>query len=554
MTSLDHGELGKMVRVFLDEMGNGRTVQWSARKDAACLRPIPILDPAGFHWSRNDGIHHSRYFRRMQTKLLLTIYASLLMSITSTIGQTTWQSTYGGYSIDEANSVLVNGDGNYLVVGSTGSFGAGNGDIYVLLLDPTGTKIWSRTLGGAGVDQGEKVVQTDDGGYVIAGFTNSTGNGGYDGYVAKIDSVGDLVWEHTYGGADWDFLYSISQSSDEGFIAAGQTYSNGNGGGDAWVIKLDINGDLQWERTFGDVGEDFAHSIIESAEGGYMLAGGHTAANAQNAWLVKLDSVGDEIWNVQVGGDSLDYANAVIQTVDGGYVAVGMTRSYSSFPEALLFKYDDAGGLQWLQHLLQGSGEEYFDLVELASGNIVSVGSVDGLGSGGMDMYFLFTDADGTFISGITNGGDQGTENEVATGIAVAPDGGYVICGYTESFGFGIRDVYVVKTDSLGLTETTEVHSYFDPLTIGELVNSHHLRIWPTLITNGEVLHILGNYPGAAATARITDMRGATLANVSITSGRETSFPVPDLAPGPYMITVLQVGQSPITAKFIIMN
>lgn len=83
-----------------------------------------------------------------------------------------------------------------------------------------------------------------------------------------------------------------------------------------------------------------------------MLAGGHTAANAQNAWLVKLDSVGDEIWNVQVGGDSLDYANAVIQTVDGGYVAVGMTRSYSSFPEALLFKYDDAGGLQWLQHLL----------------------------------------------------------------------------------------------------------------------------------------------------------------------------------------------------------
>lgn len=169
-------------------------------------------------------------------------------------------------------------------------------------------------------------------------------------------------------------------------------------------------------------------------------------------------------------------------------------------------------------------------------------------------MYILMTDATSAFITGITNGGDQGEGDEVASAIALASDGGFVICGYTESFGFGIRDVYVVKTDSLGLTETMEVQSYFDPLAIKVLSNSHHPKIWPTMVASGKELHIQRSYPGALSTARITDMRGTILAVIPISSGAEAAFRVPDLAPGPYLITVLQNGEIPFTAKFLIVN
>lgn len=517
--------------------------------DLVQFRSVLLCDPGS-----QGYICASRYIRAMVAKPLITLCVALLLNCVAALGQTSWQSTYGGYSTDEANSVLVNANGEYLVVGSTGSFGAGNGDIYVLLLDTTGAKLWSTTLGGVGVEQGRKALQTADGGYVIAGITNSFGNGGYDGYVAKINDLGELVWEHSYGGSGWDFFYSISSSPDGGFIAAGQTFSSGNGGGDAWVVKLDASGNSQWERTYGGDGDDLARCIIGTTDGGYMIAGGFSAATSQNAWLVKLDHAGEDVWAVQVGGDSLDYANSVIQTADGGYVAVGFTRSYSSSPEALQFKLDSTGDEQWVQHWLQGSGEEYYDQIELANGRLVAVGSVDGLGSGGKDIYILFTESNGVFISGVTNGGDQGDGDESASAIARTIDGGFVLCGYSESFGYGVRDVYVVKTDSVGLTVSTEVQSYFDPLATLEISNGDQAMVWPTLISTGEVMKIRRSTPGAFSTARITDMRGTILAVIPISSGAEAAFRVPDLAPGPYLITVLQNGEIPITAKFLIVN
>ena len=372
---------------------------------------------------------------------------------------------------------MVSSDGNYLVVGSTGSFGAGNGDIYILLMDPSGLKIWSRTLGGVGVDQGRKVVQAPDGGFVIAGFTNSTGNGGYDGYVAKIDVDGNLLWEHTYGAEGWDLLYSISNSPDGGFIAAGQTFSSGAGGGDAWAVKLNGEGIMQWEGTYGDTQEDFARSVITTADGGYMLAGATTMAGNQNAWLVKLDAMGNATWDTQVGGDSLDFANSVVQTSDGGYAAVGTTESYSTYTEALHFKVDALGSQQWLKNWGQVNNQESLDLVELNDGRFLSVGYVNTAGSGGKDMFILFTSSDGDFLAGISNGGDNGAGDEYGTSLAIVPDGGFAFCGYTESFGFGGRDIYVVKTDSVGLTQSIAVDSYFDPLSVST-INSEFIAFY----------------------------------------------------------------------------
>lgn len=415
----------------------------------------------------------------MKFKGVLLLLAAIGLSSAPVTGQATWQYTYGGYSTDEGNSVLVNTDGNFLVVGSTGSFGAGNGDIYVLLLDTTGAKIWSTTLGGPGVEQGKKGVQTPDGGYLIAGITNSIGNGGYDGYLAKIDGEGGLLWEHAYGGSDWDFLNSISNTPDGGAIVAGQTYSSGSGGGDAWVLKLDGAGAVEWERTYGGSETDFAHCIIATADGGYMLAGGYTTNTDQNAWLVKLDIAGEQQWDVQEGGDSLDYANSVIQTADGGYAVVGVTRSFSVYIEALHFKVDMVGGLQWLHNWGQINNQESLDQVELPDGRLLSVGYVNTAGSGGRDMFILFTGPDGGFLSGISNGGDNGAGDEYGSSVAIVPNGGFIFCGYTESFGYGIRDVYVVKTDSVGLTQSIAVDSYFDPLSVDPIVRIDHPLFYP---------------------------------------------------------------------------
>ncbi|MBK9421369.1 MAG: hypothetical protein IPN44_10005 [Flavobacteriales bacterium] len=402
----------------------------------------------------------------MNGRSLLLLMASWFLCLTEASAQITWQATYGGNSTDEGNSVLVSMDGNYLVVGSTGSFGAGSGDIYVLMLDPYGVKIWSRTLGGPGIDQGRKVVQAPDGGFVLAGITNSSGNGGYDGYVAKIAVDGTLLWEHTYGGEGWDLLYSISNTPDGGFITAGETFSSGAGGGDAWTVKLSAEGDLQWERTYGGAEEDFVRSVITTSEGGFLIAGATTVVDDQNAWLVKLDESGNVTWDTQAGGDSLDYANSVIQTADGGYAAVGTTKSYSIYSEALHFKLDATGSLQWLRNWGQVNNQESLDQVELADGRLLSVGYVNTSGSGGKDMFIFFSSADGDFLAGISNGGDNGAGDEYGYSVAIVPDGGFVFCGYTESFGFGTRDVYLVKTDSVGLTQSIAVDSYFDPLSI----------------------------------------------------------------------------------------
>ncbi len=425
---------------------------------------------------RNAGLDT---FAAMRIYLCFCMIAGCLLGMPSAFSQLTWQHSYGGYSTDEGSSVVVTSDGNYLIVGSTGSFGAGGGDIYLLLLDPSGERIWSRTLGNAGVDQGRQVRQTSDGGFVLTGFTNGSGAGGYDGYVAKVTGQGDLLWERTYGGTGWDFLYSISICTDGGFIAAGETFSDGTGGGDAWVLKLDGSGAVQWNRTYGYGQRDFARCVIALSGGNYMIAGAVTVNGDQDAWLVKLSNSGAMVWNSTQGGDSADYAASVIQASDGGYAAVGTTKSYNVHTEALHFKVDQDGGLLWLKDWGQVNDQETLEQEELSDGRFVSVGYVSGGGSGGKDMFILFTDAGGDFIAGVTNGGDHGEGDEFGASLDIVPGDGFVFCGYTESFGFGTRDVYVVKTDSVGLTQSISVVSELDPVSTEEFVQVEHMYLSP---------------------------------------------------------------------------
>lgn len=401
------------------------------------------------------------------------------------MSQLTWQRTYGGFSTEEGNSVVAITDGRYVVVGSTGSFGAGAGDVYVLMLAPDGHRQWSLTLGGSGVDQGRQVIQTMDGGFCVVGYTNSTGAGGYDGYLVRLDPSGAPVWERTFGGEGWDFLYSVAERPDGGFIVTGETYSSGEGSSDVWLLTITANGEQVWERTYGGAETDYGRRVIPISDGGYIIAGGLTSTGDRDAWLLKVEENGDTVWTSSQGGDSLDEAVSVIETLDGGFAAVGTTESFGQFTEGYHFKVDGSGVLQWENNWGQDHDQWTTDVKELPDGRLLTTGYLAGGGSGGMDMFIFFTGENGAFQRGVSNGGDNGEWDELGLSLDLTSDGGSIHCGSTTSFGFGPRDVYVVKANDTGWTATVEVDTVFDPIGIVDSLPVQRPSLFPNPATVG---------------------------------------------------------------------
>jgi len=182
---------------------------------------------------------------------------------------------------------------------------------------------FAKTIGGGSLDVALSIIQSSDGGYAIAGYTSSFGAGYVDFYVVKLDSSGNVLWTKTIGGGDEDFAYSIIQSSDGGYVVAGQTYSYEH----MYVVKLDSSGNVLWTKTIGVSSWDFATSITQSSDGGYVVAGYTSSFGAgdRDFYVVKLDSSGNVVWTKTIGGSLTDVATSIIQSSDGGYVVAGFT-------------------------------------------------------------------------------------------------------------------------------------------------------------------------------------------------------------------------------------
>ncbi len=306
------------------------------------------------------------------------------------IPQIVWQKCLGGSRLDEANSVRQTADGGCIVAGDTNSTdGDVNGnhgarDAWVVKLDSVSNIQWKKCLGGSLFDQANGVNQITDGSYIIAGDTNSidgdvSGNhGNYDAWVVKLDSVGNIQWQKCLGGSLFDYAISIQQTTDGGYIVAGLTNStdgdvSGNHGNyDAWVVKLDSVGNIQWQKCLGGSRYDEATSVQQTAEGGYIVAGrtnsndGDVSGNHgdYDAWVVKLDSVGNIQWQKCLGGSAYDEANSAQPTNEGGYVVAGDTNStdgdvsgnHGNY-DAWVVKLDRVGNIRW-QKCLGGSRDE----------------------------------------------------------------------------------------------------------------------------------------------------------------------------------------------------
>ncbi|NIN01751.1 MAG: hypothetical protein GTO24_27725 [candidate division Zixibacteria bacterium] len=253
---------------------------------------------------------------------------------TNSRGDTLWFRTYGGVDLDDAISVQQTSDGGYIFVGSTHSYGAGHWDVYLVKTDSTGVPEWTRVYGGVTDDRGAWVEQTTDGGYIVTGYTESFAP--HRGvYLLKTDSEGDTLWTRVYYPwySDWNHGFCCQQSEDGGYIVSGYSVDNTTGNCYFSLIKTDPEGDTLWTRTYGGFFLAWGRSVRQTHDGGYIVAGhlqSYESGYQNDIYIVKTDQEGDTLWTRSFGGTEGDVAVDVQQTSDGSYIVVGATGSHGA--------------------------------------------------------------------------------------------------------------------------------------------------------------------------------------------------------------------------------
>ena len=241
-------------------------------------------------------------------------------------GNEQWSKTFGGTYRDSGSSVQQTADGGFIIAGTKDLLGSGvdGYDVYLIRTDADGNEQWSKTFGGPYWDSGSSVQQTADGGFIIAGGTKSFGAGESDVYLVKTDVDGNEQWSKTFGGSSADGR-SVQQTTDGGFIIAGYTESFGAGESDVYLVKTDVNGNEQWSKTFGGSSTDYGFSVQQTTDGGFIIAGYTESfgAGESDVYLVKTDVNGNEQWSKTFGGPYRDSGSSVQQTADGGFIIAG---------------------------------------------------------------------------------------------------------------------------------------------------------------------------------------------------------------------------------------
>ncbi len=395
---------------------------------------------------------------RLVDSIPAIILASLLIGVLSFNGcekeqkyaNPTFSKTFGYDYKDVGESVQETRDGGFIIIGTTNSYETLS-DIWLIKTDSEGEEEWSQVYGGAGFDEGYAVDQTSDGGFIIGGYTSSIGNGLKDAWVIKTNSLGAVEWEITYGNSKDDCCYDIRQSTDGGYIICGTTTLQNNNLCDILVVKIDSVGTIMWDSSIGDNDSaDQGFSVTETSSGDFVIVGYSSPGinGFSDIRLFKMSTSGTLIWDKIYGGDDYDEGYAVCETTGGGLIITATMESYGNgLDDGCLIKTDSTGVTEW-QQILGGAGRDIAnDITINADGDFLMVGSTNSFGNGYYDNWIIKTNAEGNLVWEQIYGDDL---DDGGKAISPTSDGGYIITGYTYSYGSGNCDLWLLKIDSLG--------------------------------------------------------------------------------------------------------
>ena len=465
---------------------------------------------------------------------LLTVFS---LCLTMGLAQDTdivWDKTLGGSGIERCRAITATADGGAIVLGFSNSDASGVksedniglDDYWVVKLDSDSNLEWENTIGGSGSDIAETVIQTTDGGYIVGGYSSSTVSGdktadpypGTEYWLVKLNSAGVVQWDANIGGTSIDYAHNLLATPDNGCLVGGRSESDMSadksedsiGDEDYWVVKLDSNGDIEWENTIGGPNSDYLWDMENTTDNGYILAGvSFSGAGGDKTegrigpvgfsdlWIVKINGSGAVQWDNTIGGTDHDRIYEVKATSDGGFILGAHSESDASgdkSEDSVLFDYwvlkiNSSGTIMWENTISANADERLRDLIVTSTGEILVAGytsatsgaDMTDTSNGGFDAWLVTLDQFGDVVSDKLIGG---SDFEGLFGISQSSDGSIYLG--TESFSdisgdktedsYGLSDYWVVKMDNF--------------LSLDEVTSSDGISLYPNP-TNG-VLQVSG--------------------------------------------------------------
>ena len=373
------------------------------------------------------------------------IWFLTLLMVTAAIAQppeTLWTRTYGWSIGTMAYSCQQTCDGGFIIAGYTNVEPGSNNDMFVVKTDDTGDTLWTRRYGWEHNDYCYDIHQLSDGGYILGGIGNLDYN--VNPWVSeycliRIDNNGDTLWTRLYRKAEVNEAYDVGPCEDGGFILVGYARGTGTGWYDIYIVRTDEFGDTLWTRTVDESDYDVAYSVEQTTDGGYIVAGNRSLNPGVDdyMYLIKLNADGDTLWTRTYTEIGNSMALCVQQTVDEGYILVGDGNG-----DCALIKTDSEGNILWTHTYGGDESEEAFSVRQTSDGGYILGGQTSSFGMGEDDFYLVRTDSLGDTLWTNTYGGFG---HDYCRSIEVTQDGGYIAVGRGE---FGNGSMYAVRLRS----------------------------------------------------------------------------------------------------------
>ena len=378
---------------------------------------------------------------------------------------TLWTNSFGEEGDEAAYSITLTEDGGYLMAGYTTSWGI-SGDVYTVKTDDEGNLEWQNWYGSYYLDEVQSVRATSDGGYILLGMTNLFSPTREDFYLLKLDSAGDTLWTKIIGGGSSDVGKSLVETIDGGFILTGRTESFGAVWSDIWLVKTNSEGDSLWTKSYGGAGfsDDIGYEVRQLTDGGYIILGTTqtTSIDSSFIWLLRTDADGDTLWTNKYGHHEYNGAYSLEVTSDGGFIIAGYSQPLSGgSSDIYILKTDGEGNELWSQIYGGNSSDTGLSVVETLDGGYLAAGETFSFGSGMNDAILIKYSQDGEFIWEKTIGGLGG---EKAFDLLATADGGITFTGQIKSSVMEFGDSWIVRLTNHPIIEVTPTYLLFPPV------------------------------------------------------------------------------------------